>query len=149
MAKQRTRQWGRSVSRVLLAAFVILACTSAQLKTMTGTFATCGKADLGQIVTGADGKPAALEAAVAAIIEGNGAALEATLGALAVVVGIDAIDCAIAAVEAAFVPAIGSGSAAPATNELVTNNVRAGIARAHVFVSSWRAEAAKAKAGTP
>ena len=81
--------------------FAILLSCAAQAKIMSGAFATCAKADLGGLVTGADGKQAPLEAAVAAIIEADGAALEVTLAAIAAVVGIDAIDCAIAAVEAA------------------------------------------------
>ena len=125
--------------------FAILLSCAAQAKIMSGVFATCAKADLGGLVTGADGKQAPLEAAVAAIIEADGAALEVTLAAIAAVVGIDAIDCAIAAVEAAFpatstLPAAGSGSAGSAAPAPATRLARdVGLARAHQFVTDWRA----------
>lgn len=129
---------------------IVIAC-AAQAKIMSGAFAVCAEADLGQVVDTVKGTT--LEGAVAAIIEGNLATLETALGALAAVVGIDAIDCAIAAVEAAFPPSSsagsgagtgsGSGSAVLTSQTPTVPSVSlardVGFARAHQFVKDWRA----------
>jgi hypothetical protein len=138
----------------LIVALAILISCGARAKIMSGAFAACAEADLGQIVDSVKGTT--LESAVAAIIESNTAALETALAALAAVVGIDAIDCAIAAVEAAFPetatttpPAAGSAAGSGSGSAVLTSqtptapNTRlardAGLARAHQFVKDWRA----------
>lgn len=104
------------------------ASTSSTVKTMSGSFATCAKADFGAIVVGVAGESTSLLSDVAAIIERNATALEADLTALAVTVGVDAVKCAIAAVQAVIEAAsAGSGSAmTPAT----TTARSPGLARA-------------------
>lgn len=83
----------------------------ATLKTMTGDFAVCAKADLGQLVKNEEGQLVSLATAVAELIEGNPAALEADALALAGQVGTDAVDCAKVAYEDTHPTSAGSGSA--------------------------------------
>lgn len=113
----------------LLPLVIVMACTAAQRTTMTGAFSTCAKADLGQIIA-ADGLP--LEQDVANKIKGNAPNLEADLTGIVASAGIDAVLCAIAAVEAALAPVAGSGSAGPTTGQELPGLVRAKAwAKAH------------------
>lgn len=103
----------RLVLLILLAGCSVgLSCGGKAFHTMTGAFATCAEADLGQIVP--SGLP--LLSDVASKIEGNDSALEADFTALAKLVGIDAVKCAIVAVEAVISQpaATGSGSGSAA-----------------------------------
>lgn len=123
------------VALALLLAMHLAGC--ATLHTMTGAFASCARADLGQIVT-TDGKDLAQD--VAALIEGNAAALEAELVALAGQVGLDAVDCAVASYDAAHPPATGSDSAttnsALVSSSLVVANP--GLVRAKAWIATQR-----------
>lgn len=113
---------------LVLALIVPLACLSSTQKTaFTGTFTTCAKADTGAVVS-------AVEAEVSALIAGGGAGLGAGLATLAASAGIDAVDCAIASVEAVL--KAGQGSAAPATSEPAWV---AAIAQAKAWSTKYRA----------
>jgi hypothetical protein len=81
----------------------------ATFKAMSGDFAVCEKADLGQLVKNEEGQLVPLATAVAELAEGNPADLEAQALALIKTVGVDAVDCAKVAYEDTH-PA-GSGSA--------------------------------------
>lgn len=115
---------------VVVVAFVVLACATVKsdIKVMSGAFAACAKADLGQMITpGSSGPLAGLPAQAFLtflnnLITMNAAALEAQLGALATLVGVDAIQCALAAIEALSAPA---GSATPTTAAASPGLVRA------------------------
>jgi hypothetical protein len=133
------------IKRRLMAVIAIVGIVGscATLKTMSGDFATCAKANLGQMVTPpvdasnplAGLIPAELEQFVAEILTLNLPALEAQLTAVAAIVSVAAVKCAIAAINAAFsAPAgsgSGSGSAVPAARV-----VPAGLARANAWVAA-------------
>lgn len=112
---------------LLLALLAGCATASADLKTMTGKFEVCAKADLGQIV-GTQGKT--LLEDVAAQIAGASVSLEATLAADAVVAGVDALECAVTAVESTLTAGSGSGSA-----------VTPALARAKAVVATIKTQA--------
>lgn len=78
---------------------------SGTFKTMTGAFASCGKADLNQTVKDIEGNPVPLINDVTTMVKANGAGLEAQALAVLGQVGIDAFECAFAAVEAVLTPA--------------------------------------------
>jgi hypothetical protein len=121
--------------RRLMFLIAFVACGSQAIKVMTGTFAACAQADLGQII---DGLP--LETVIANILAANAMTLEAELGVVVAQVGIDAIDCAIAAIEAALptAPATSTGGSAAERVDPSTGSLRLGIARAHAFVANYR-----------
>ncbi len=101
--------------------------------TFAGSFAACAKADLGQIVGGTQGKT--LLDDVRDKIRGNAPTLVADLDGLALTVGIDAVECAVAAVVAVLsapVVAAGSGSSAPPA----TNAEPAGVLKARAWLAS-------------
>jgi hypothetical protein len=106
--------------------------SSAQKTAFTGTFSACAKADVGEVVS-------SVEEQVSALIAANAAGLEAALTALATSVGIDTVDCAIAAVEALEGAGNGSGSAtAPSTSAKLP-----GAIRADAWLKGWRAAHSK------
>ncbi len=86
---------------VQLVAFTGCATVKADARVMSGAFATCAKADLGEIVAGST---TTLIEAVTSEVASNASTLEADLTALAVKVGLDGVKCALAAVEAVLAP---------------------------------------------
>lgn len=94
----------------LIAMLALTACTlTAAKKDVTAlgqSFATCAKADVGKAL---DSGGTILSAVIAAVSAG-GVNWIADLDAVALVVGDDAMTCAIAAVEAVLKPAANSGS---------------------------------------
>jgi hypothetical protein len=121
----------------IIAATIISAlftgCLSSTQKTaFTGSFSACAKADVGVVVS-------SVEEQVAALIAANAAGLEAALTALAVSVGVDSVDCAIAAVEAMIAAGNGSGSAAAPS----TAAKSPGALRADAWLKAYRAAHAK------
>lgn len=114
------------MKRLALALALLSGCATVKtdLKTMTGKFEACAKADFGQIV---DTKGTTLLDDVASKVLGGTAALEAELAADGVMAGIDALDCAVTAVESTL--QAGSGSAVAAAPAL---------ARAKAVVATMR-----------
>jgi hypothetical protein len=110
----------------VLALALMVSC--ATLTTMTGAWATCAKTDLGQIV---DGQGKSLSGYVADLLDGNGAALESALLALAGQVGLDAVECAVTAYEQTHA---GSGGSAMATSLAASS----GLARAQAWIAAQR-----------
>jgi hypothetical protein len=117
----------------------------ASVQKMTGSFSACASADLGRAVDpGASSALAGLTAAdllsfVTEIVTANTGELEAQLAALAATVGLDALDCAIAAIEAVEnAPTPGSGSA-PATLAADSSKRDQGIYRMRAYVKTRRA----------
>lgn len=110
---------------------IIAACASSPaFKAMTGAYAACAKADLGEIVTDTG---LTLEQAVAQEIKGNPTTLEADLKTLLGKVGLDAIVCAVTAVEAALTtPAAGSATTPSASQPLP------GLLRAKAFIKAQK-----------
>jgi hypothetical protein len=104
--------------------------SSAQKTAFTGTFVPCAKADAGQVI-------GTLEGDVAGVIASGVANVDAGLLALGVTASVDAIDCAIAGVEAML--KAGQGSAAPSTAEPAWV---AAVAEAHAWVARQRAKRA-------
>jgi hypothetical protein len=105
-----------------------LGCLSSAQKTaFTGAFVPCAKADVGLVI-------GTLEGDVAAVIATGVANVDAGLAALGVNASIDAIDCAIAGVEAML--KAGQVSAAPSTAEPAWV---AAVAEAHAWVARQRA----------
>ena len=118
----------------LLAVRLLTGC--ATLHTMTGAFATCAETDLGQLVKSEAGQLVPLATDVAQLIDGNAAGLESALETLATTVGLDAIDCAVAAYDATHVPAAtGSGSAVA-----MSAAVNPGLVRAKAWVVAQRSK---------
>lgn len=113
------------------------ATIAADTKVMTGAFATCAKADLGQIVTGG----LTLLGDVATIIVGNPATLEADLATLMGMVGLDGVKCAIAAVDAVLTPPPGTMAASNVAARLP------GLARAIAWSQAQAQTATAAPAG--
>lgn len=126
-------------SAMLVALFLFSSCATVQK--MTGTFVTCSKADLGQLIdpkadpilaglTGAD-----LVSFVTEIVTANTAKLEGQLGAVLKLVGFDALSCAIAAVSSVFnaPPQATQATSQPTTRELARAQ---GIARAQRWLSA-------------
>lgn len=97
-------------------------CTPSQRSTMTGAFATCANADLGTLVA----PGVTLIGDVANLVEKNDSNLETDLDGLATTLGVDAVLCAIAAVDAVLQP--DSGSAA-------TSAERPGVTRARAWAT--------------
>jgi len=108
------------IQSLLISTFLLGACASAPIKAMTGAYASCSKADLGEIVTN-DGKT--LLDDVAAQIKTNSSALEADFKTLLGKVGLDAIMCAVVAVEAAI--NAGNDTSKPSTNQPLPGLIRA------------------------
>lgn len=106
----------------------------ATLKAMTGDFAVCAKADLGQLVKNEEGQLVPLATAVAELVEGNPAALEADALALAGQVGTDAVDCAKVAYEDTHPSTTGSGSAVSAFAP------KPGLSRLNAWIAKQRAK---------
>lgn len=111
----------------------LVGCAAAKqdVKTMSGAFATCAKADLGVIVPEAG---VTLLSDVAKLVTGNPVTLVADLTALGMTFGVDSIKCAIASVEAVIAPppaATGSGSA-----QLATATRPPGLVRALAWAAS-------------
>jgi len=127
-----------------LAGLSILAmwfASCAATQKMTGAFGACIKADLGQVID--PNQDPALKGLTAAdivsfineIVTENAPVLEAQLAAVAAIASLDAVDCALAAIEAydnTPQPA-GSGSAAPA------KSTPPRTARARAWVNARRA----------
>jgi carbohydrate-selective porin OprB len=118
--------------RLLCAAFAALTCANCatatqNAKVMSGAFATCAKADLGQAV----GPSVTLLSDVASLINGGTAALEQDLESLAITVGVDAVKCAIAAVGSVL-EAQPSGSAEGPK----ARTIPAGLNRARTWAAS-------------
>ena len=134
-------------------AFTILtSCTPVARSTMTGTFAACANADLGKLIT--PGLTVAGD--VASLIESNAPTLEADLTSLAATIGIDAVECAIAAVEAVLLaPAPVSVTppnppTPPSPPTALTGSgilIPPGLVRARAWLGDARAKAHTAKAG--
>lgn len=80
----------------MIGAALLSACQHGTYTKMSGAFKACEKADLGQDVA----PGITVIGDVAGKIEGNAPNLEADLTALALKVGVQSVDCAIAAVEA-------------------------------------------------
>ena len=119
--------------RLLCAAFAVLmyancATATQDAKVMSGAFATCAKADLGQAV----GPSVTLLSDVAALINGGAAALEQDLERLAIIVGVDAVKCAIAAVGSVLEAPQPSGSAESPKARVIP----AGLYRARTWAAS-------------
>jgi hypothetical protein len=134
------------VAATVMLCAVMLSCTPQARSTMSGTFAACADSDLGTLI--APGITVAGD--VAGLIESNAPTLEADLTSLAVTVGIDAVECAIAAVEAVLLaPKPATGSAG--SGELVASAKAPppGVARARAWLGDARAKARAAKAGAP
>src|SRR4029077_20925719 len=104
-------------------------CGATTSTKMSGAFATCAKADLGQIV---ESNGTTLLGDVAQKIEGNDPALEADLSALAVTAGLDAVECAVTAVLAVLEP-----------QTKTTGQPLPGTARARAWVASQHGSAGK------
>jgi hypothetical protein len=104
------------------------ACASSQLHTMTGSFSTCAKADLGQVVSSGS-FVGDLVSVISAIIAQDAPTLEANLSALALTLGADAVTCAIAAVDAALTPAKTTAEPSP------------GLVRARAWAAQARTQA--------
>jgi hypothetical protein len=105
--------------------------------TFTGTFTSCAKADIGAVVQTVEGE-------VNAILATGGAGLEAALVTLATTVGLDTLECAIAAVEAAAATVTGTGSGSGSA--VVANATRAqaqSFVRAKAWVAAQRAAGKK------
>jgi hypothetical protein len=83
------------------------------VKTMSGDFATCAKADLGQVIASS---AATLLGTVAQAIEGNTRTLEDDFGTLAGIVGADAVKCAIATVANVLDP-VATTTSHPSTSQ--------------------------------
>lgn len=115
---------------------VLASCTPSQRSTMSGAFTTCVDVDFGKIVT-TDGKT--LLGDVSGIIKGNAPSLEADLSGLAILVGIDAVECVINAVEAMLSASPDTGSAA-GSGALVakTEPPVPGLVRARAWVKAQR-----------
>lgn len=130
----------------VLAISQMTACASSQVHTMTGAFVTCAKADLGQIVNAAGQD---LEQDVASLATLNPTDLEAQLAQLVTLVGLDAVECAYAAVNealAAAAPATaGGGSAAPAP-ATSAQAAYPGLARMKAWIEAQRAQGARGAA---
>jgi hypothetical protein len=84
-----------------VSAFTGCAATTSAARTMSGEFATCAKADLGQVIKAVPGE---LLSGIAAIIAANSATLENDLTKIALEVGKDAVTCGISAVAAVVNP---------------------------------------------
>jgi hypothetical protein len=103
---------GGSVRLVVMLVIALAGCSwfGTKAKTMTGAFATCAKADLGQVIHPATGSvldvvpPGALLSFVDALVNLDGAALEAQLAELGGIVTTDAVKCAIASIDAVMSP---------------------------------------------
>lgn len=106
------------------------ACTHAQWVAWSGDFATCAKADFGQLV--APGLNLLQD--VGKIIDGNGVNLESDLTALAVIVGPDAVKCAITALVESRMPAAGSGSGS-GSGSAATSALPPGMLRAEAWAA--------------
>ncbi len=105
----------------------------ATLKTMTGDFAVCAKADLGQLVKNEEGQLVPLATAIAELVEGNPTDLETQALALITQVGVDAVDCAKVAYEDTH-PTTGSGSAVSAIAP------KPGLARIDAVIAAKRSK---------
>ncbi len=116
----------------------------ANIKTMTGAFASCANADLGQVVTDVAGRAVSLLSDVAAAIEGNATSLEADLTMLAAKVGFDTVLCAIAAADAVLTPIAPSLTAVPAPATAATP-ASPGLARAREWSVEHQKELALAR----
>ena len=92
-----------TLAAIVLCTFVALAGSGcgAQAQKMTGSFATCAKADLGQIVSDQGQN---LPQYLADLVAKNAADLEQKLSDLLKQVGLDALECAFAAVESVLSP---------------------------------------------
>lgn len=103
---------GGSARLAVMLAIALAGCSwfGTKAKTMTGAFSTCAKADLGQVIHPTTGgvldvvPPAALLSFLDALLNLDGAGLEAQLGELARIVTADAVKCAIASVDAVMSP---------------------------------------------
>jgi hypothetical protein len=121
----------RTLIAALTAAGILATPGCATLKTMSGDFATCGKADLGQFVGAGSGSAGeTLLEYVTQVILDNGANLETTLLQLAGQLGLDAVECAVASVEEVAKGAVGSEEDATQTP---------GLVRAHAMIAKQRA----------
>jgi len=105
-------------SLVVVLSLFTACLSSAQKTAFTGTFEACAKADLGSVITN-------VEEQVAALVAADGANLEADLAALIASVGIDTVDCAVAAVEAEQKAGSGSGSGSAVSAAAVHGLIRA------------------------
>lgn len=133
--------------RKLLHPFLILAmvlsCATlkSDAKVMSGAFATCAQADLGQLLTNLPASLATdlfsagvtvsvdgLLTVISKLVGANAPTLEADLTAIAGLISVDAIKCALAAIEAVLAPP--AGSATPATKAEPP-----GLARAKVWLA--------------
>lgn len=112
------------------------AVTTQAGSTFTGSFSACAKADLPTVIQ-------SLESQVEAIILTDGASLEADLTTLAGKVGIDAVECAIAAVEAVIGALTSSGSGSGVAARALPD----GLVRAKAWLVKARA-AQQASSGT-
>jgi hypothetical protein len=92
---------------------------------MSGAFATCAKADFGQAVGPSD----TLLSDVAKLIEENAASLEQDFEHLVVIVGIDAVKCAIAAVGSVL-------EAKPSSESLKPRVISPGLYRARTWAAA-------------
>lgn len=115
-------------------ALLALAIGCATLKTMSGAFAVCAKADLGQIVT-SNGLTLAQD--VEQLIDGNGPNLEGDLLALAGKVTLDAVDCAVTAYQQTHASGSAAVSAELAASPVPSPSV-IGLSRALEWISSQR-----------
>lgn len=118
---------------LVLALALLVSC--ATLKTMSGAWATCAEADLGQIVATDGSNGVTLAQDVEQLIESNGANLEGDLLALAGKVTLDAVECAVTAYDQEHSSG-SAGSAVIATGAL--SPAKLGLARAKAFIAAQR-----------
>jgi hypothetical protein len=138
----------KNISVVLLAA-ALASCSllKADAKVMSGAFVACAKADLAaevanlpsQVISDIElGGATLIEGLlsdVSALIAADLPSLEADLTSIAAQVGLDAVDCAIAAVDAVM-KGTGSGSGSASTTampRLMTASAAHGVARAKAW----------------
>lgn len=114
----------------VIAAAMSCATVKADIKAMTGKFATCAKADLNQEVKNIEGNPMPLIEDVSSAVKSNGAGLEAELLNVLKQAGLDGVECAYAAVESVLQP---SGKS--------TSQPMPGLARARAFLAVQHAKA--------
>lgn len=145
----------KTVIAIFLALVTCLTSCAGWQKWST-SFAACEKVDLGQQITGLPGTLLAdlenlkippttgLLEMISGIISANGPALEDDLAQIILLAGVDAVDCAVAAIEAVAHGSSGSASGSGAGSSaapMPTNATRAptGVERARAYVNAVRA----------